>query len=149
MTMKVLSLVGAMAALGALTTAPVAAETAPARAQATAMKESPFACDTLALDPVTRKRHFDVLGPELVAKRLSVRELANGYEFTFASDPATFRDVAEWVGGEKACCPFFNFSLSVSAEHGPLKLQITGRPGTKAFMQSDGADWVRPILASK
>jgi len=53
------------------------------------------------------------------------------------------------MGGEKACCPFFNFSLNVAAEHGLMKLQITGRPGTKAFMRSDGADWVKPVLASR
>jgi hypothetical protein len=119
------------------------------QAQPAVVKESPFACDTQALDPVARKRHFDVLGPKLVAKRLAVRELSNGYEFTWPSDAATYRDVAEWIAGEKACCPFFNFALNVGAEHGPLTLQVTGRPGTKAFMRSDAVDWVKPVLAQK
>jgi hypothetical protein len=149
MTMKVLTLAGTAFALCLISAPPAMAKTMPAPAQATTVKETAFACDTLALDPASRKRHFDVLGPELVAKRIAVRELPSGYEFTFASDAATFSDLVEWVGGEKACCPFFNFSLNVAAEHGPVKLQITGRPGTKAFMRSDGADWVKPILASK
>lgn len=115
-------------------------------AQAT---ESPFACDTLALDPQARKRHFDVLGPEIVAKRVAVEELADGYEFTFASDKATYDQVAEWANGERLCCPFFDISLRATPEHGPLKLRITGRPGTKAFMQSDGAAWLKPVVASR
>ena len=143
-----MSLALATVSLCLMTTFPSNAGTAPATTQ-TVVKQSPFACDTLALDPVARKRHFDVLGPELVAKRVAVRELPDGYEFTWSSDPKTFSDVVEWIGGEKACCPFFNFALIVGAEHGPLKLQVTGRPGTKAFMQSDGADWVKPIVASK
>lgn len=148
---SLLSMPLALAAVsaGLLAAVPADSRTEPMRAHPAVVKESPFACDTLALDPVARKRHFDVLGPELVAKRLAVRELSNGYEFTWASNPATFKDVAEWIDGEKACCPFFNFSLNVGAEHGPLKLQITGRPGTKAFIRSDAADWVKPVLASK
>ncbi len=111
--------------------------------------ESPFACDTLALEPVARKRHFDVLGPEIVKKRLAVEELPDGYEFTLPNDKVTYDHVAEWVNGERACCPFFDISLRATAEHGPLKLRVTGRPGTKAFMQSDGAAWLKPILASR
>jgi len=139
----------ALAAVSAslLVASPVEAKTM--QAQPAVVKQSPFACDTLALDPVARKRHFDVLGPELVAKRLAVRELSDGYEFTWSSDPAMYSDVVEWIGGEKACCPFFNFSLNVGAEHGVMKLAVTGRPGTKAFMQHDGADWVKPVLASR
>lgn len=146
-----LSMPLALAAVSAslLAAVPTDAGTEPTRAQLAVVRESPFACDTLALDPIARKRHFDVLGPELVATRLAVRELPNGYEFAWASDSATFKDVVEWIDGEKACCPFFNFSLYVGAEHGPLKLQITGRPGTKAFIRSDAADWVKPVLASK
>jgi hypothetical protein len=118
-------------------------------AHAERVAESPFACDTLALDPAARKRHFDLLGPELVAARLAVEELPDGYEFTFASDKATYDRIAEWANGERLCCPFFDISLRATPEHGPIKLRITGRPGTKAFMQSDGAEWLKPIVASK
>ena len=111
--------------------------------------ESPFACDTLALDPVARKRHFDVLGPEIVSKRLAVEELPDGYEFTFPNDKKTYDHIAEWVNGERLCCPFFDISLRATPEHGPLKLRVAGRPGTKAFIQSDGANWIKPIVASR
>ena len=117
-------------------------------AHAEQVAESPFACDTLALDPVARKRHFDVLGPEIVAKRIAVEELPDGYEFTLPNDKVTYDHVAEWANGERLCCPFFDISLRATPEHGPLKLRITGRPGTKDFMKADGAKWIKPVQSA-
>jgi hypothetical protein len=139
-----IALASACASLCAVTAAMAAQP-----AHAAAVTESPFACDTLALDPVSRKRHFDVLGPEIVKKRLAVEELADGYEFTLPNDKVTYDHVAEWANGERLCCPFFDISVRATPEHGALKLRITGRPGTKAFMQSDGAAWLKPIVASR
>ena len=114
-------------------------------AAAAVAKQSPFYCDTAALDPPRRTRHFDVLGPELVAKREAVRELRDGYEFDFPSDPETFRQLVEWVDGERECCPFFDISVRAAPEHGPLTMKVTGRPGTKEFIKTDGASWIKPI----
>ena len=117
----------------------------PAAAGGGTKKESPFACDRLALAPAARARHFDVLGPMLVKRRLAVHELADGYEFQFSSDPETMQLVAEWVAGEHLCCPFFDFEMRVEREGGPFWLRLTGRPGTKQFIQADGANWIRPV----
>jgi hypothetical protein len=116
-------------------------------APAAAAKQSPFYCDQGALTPAVRKRHFDVLGPALIAKRISVRELPDGYEFRLPSDPATFKEAAEYIDVERLCCPFFNITLRVAAEGGPLSMSFTGRPGTKAFIAGDGADWISPVSA--
>ena len=110
-----------------------------------AAKPSPFYCDMEALDPARRARHFDVLGPELIAKRAAVRELRDGYEFDFPPDPATFRHLVEWVDGERECCPFFDIALRVQPEHGPLTMKVTGRPGTKDFIRNDAPRWIAPI----
>lgn len=107
-------------------------------------RESPFACDRLALDPARRKRHFDELGPQLRAMRKAVRELPDGYEFQFPSDPQTIALVAEWAAGERVCCPFFNIQLRMAADGGPFWLRLTGRKGTKQFIQVDGASWIKP-----
>jgi hypothetical protein len=104
---------------------------------------SPFACDREALDPVGRKRHFDELGPQLRDAIVGVRELPDGYEFQFSPNPATVAKVAEWAAGERLCCPFFNISLRMDPEHGPFWLRLTGRKGTKAFIQQDGAEWLQ------
>lgn len=110
---------------------------------ATSSHESPFACDRLALDPEARKRHFDELGPALRSMRKAVRELPDGYEFQFPADPKSIAIVAEWAAGERRCCPFFNIQLRMDPEGGPFWLRLTGRKGTKEFIEVDGASWIK------
>jgi len=105
-------------------------------------KDSPFYCNRLALTPEERHRHFDELGPKLRSLRKSVRELSNGYEFEFPGDKAIYQLLSEWAIQEHLCCPFFDISLHLEPEGGPLWLRLTGRPGTKEFMKVDGAAWI-------
>lgn len=107
--------------------------------------ESPFACDRLALDPEARKRHFDELGPALRSMRITVRELPDGYEFQFPSDPKSIAMVAEWAAGERLCCPFFDIQLRMEPEGGPFWLRLTGRKGTKDFIKVDAAGWIKQL----
>lgn len=143
--MKMLSstiVVAGAIAIGAVT---LGLRSAPVAAQVAAARQSPFFCDQGALTPAARKRHFEVLGPALIAKRIRVRDLPDGYEFELPSDSATYRDAAEYIDGERVCCPFFDISLRVTPEGGPLWLRFTGRPGTKAFIAGDGAEWISPV----
>jgi hypothetical protein len=103
--------------------------------------DSPFACDRAALTPQARKRHFDELSPALRARKLSIRELRDGFEFEFPQDTTTFQLVSEWVAGERLCCPFFDIDMHVEREHGNLWLRLTGREGVKQFIRSDFAQW--------
>jgi hypothetical protein len=105
--------------------------------------ESPFACATGALTPAQRKRHFEELGPSLLALRKSVHELADGYEFEFPSDPNTFQRVTEWAIQERLCCPFFDIDVHLEREGGPLWLGLTGREGTKDFIKVEGAALIK------
>ena len=107
--------------------------------------ESPFACDTLALTPEIRKRHFEVLGPKLVSLRTAVRELPNGYEFEFPNKLETYQILSEWVFQESQCCPFFDLNVRLERERGALVMSATGREGTKAFIQADAARWIQPV----
>jgi hypothetical protein len=109
-----------------------------------AEKESPFACNRLALTPEVRKRHFDELGPALRQLKTGHRELSNGYEFSFRADSKTFAMLAEWIDQERLCCPFFDIDLRVDREDGPLWLRLTGRPGTKEFIRADAGPWLQP-----
>ena len=113
---------------------------------ASSKQESPFACDRLALTSEARKRHFDELGPALRSLRKAVRELPDGYEFQFPSDPKTIAMVAEWAVGEHLCCPFFDIQLRMEAERGPFWLRISGREGTKDFIKVDAAAWVKTTI---
>ena len=108
-----------------------------------ARRESPFACDTMALTPQQRKRHFEELGSSLRSLRRSVRELADGYEFEFPADEKTFQLVTEWAIQERLCCPFFDINVRLEREDGPLWLRLTGREGTKDFIKVDGAAWIK------
>jgi hypothetical protein len=118
--------------------------TAPAaKTTATAKHESPFACDRLALNAEERARHFYELGPMLARVKTGVHELANGYELDFPSDAKTFALLAEWVEQERRCCPFFDIDIVIHREGGPVSLRMTGRKGTKEFIEADGKDWIR------
>ncbi len=115
----------------------------PGANQPTEIHESPFACDRLALDPEARKRHFQELGPWLRTLKRSVRELSDGYEFQFPSDPKTIALVAEWAAGERLCCPFFDIQLRLEREGGPFWMRLTGRKGAKEFIKADAAAWIK------
>jgi hypothetical protein len=115
----------------------------PEAGSSTPSHESPLACDRLALDAEARKRHFQELGPALRTLKESVRELPNGYEFRFPSDPKTIAMVAEWAAGERLCCPFFDIQLRMEREGGPFWLRLTGRKGTKDFIEADAAAWIK------
>ena len=104
--------------------------------------ESPLACNVAALTPEERRRHFDELGPRLRSLKKDVRELADGYELEFPSDPATYRLLTEWAAGERACCPFFDVEVRSMREGGPVFLRLTGRKGVKQFIEVDGAAWL-------
>jgi hypothetical protein len=100
-------------------------------------RESPFACDALALSPEARKRHFEELQPALLKLKKSTRELPDGYEFEFPADNSTYQLLTEWAFQERLCCPFFDIDLRFDREGGPLWLRLTGRPGTKEFIKEE------------
>lgn len=105
--------------------------------------QSPFACNTAALSPAQRKQHFEVVAPQLRKLKTAVRELPNGYAFAFPNDAKTFAMLAQWVEEERRCCPFFEITLRFEKEGGPLWMELTGRPGTKQFIEADARDWVK------
>jgi hypothetical protein len=97
----------------------IASISMPAIMQA-AKHETPLACDRSALSSEQRKRHFDEVGAALLSLKRSTNELAGGFEFEFPADAAVYQLLAEWVGGERLCCPFFDINLHVEKEGGPL-----------------------------
>jgi len=106
-----------------------------------ARTESPFACNRLALNEQQRRRHFDELSPTLRGLKTQVAELPDGFEFQFPSDQKTFQLLAEWIDGERVCCPFFDIDLRSQREGGLLTLRLTGRDGVKQFIRADFAKW--------
>ena len=105
---------------------------------------APFACNRMALDAAARQRHFEILGPALRSLHRQVRELPDGFEFEFSADPPAVQKAAEWVAGERLCCPFLDIDLRFPHDDGGFWLRLTGGQGVKQFIRADFDRWFRP-----
>lgn len=52
----------------------------------------------------------------------------------FAATEDTLLAIARTVDAERQCCRFLRFSITVEPDGGPLSLELTGPPGTGAFI---------------
>lgn len=64
-------------------------------------------------------------------------ETDTGYRFRFASDAENLLTVAEWIGHEQICCPFFVFDLHIEASDPYFYLEIAGPDGAKEIIRSE------------
>jgi hypothetical protein len=51
--------------------------------------------------------------------------------------------LTEWISGERVCCPFFDITMRVEREGGPIKLRLTGKNGVKQFIEAEGTAWIK------
>jgi hypothetical protein len=96
-----------------------------------------FVCDLTVMDAEQRARHVQLTQALMSEDRQETRELEDGLAFRFAADSAVILKIAEFIGNERRCCPFFNFVLEVGAEGAPIWLRITGVEGVKQFLYSE------------
>jgi hypothetical protein len=100
-------------------------------------------CDMTVFSPEERERHIAAIRQMLAAVR-EAQEIADGYAFRFEPDSAILIKLAEFIAGERLCCPFLNFDLRVEAGGGPVWLRLTGPEGVKEFLRMElsgfGAD---------
>jgi hypothetical protein len=92
----------------------------------------PIACRANALDKTERARQQELL-KLMRASAQSKEELADGYAFRLATDPALFQKAAEWISLERRCCPFMEFGLEWKQDDS-VWVRFTGGPGVKAFI---------------
>lgn len=109
----------------------------PMSAQAHDNSKPVFACNMNAMTKEQRKRQSQFLTPALHSQRLSAKEVEDGYEFTFPSDAHTLQLVAEWIGNERLCCPFFTFDVRLRNGAEPMTLHIAGPEGVKEFIRAE------------
>ena len=100
--------------------------------------QSKFYCNPRALNPGERARHKQ-LTEKLNAKRKEIVETEKGYEFQYGPADVSLAELAEWVGAESKCCPFFDFHIDVEREGKLLCLRLTGEEGIKAFIRAEFA----------
>ena len=98
-----------------------------------------FVCNMNALTPEQRSLHR-AFGEQLRSALLTVRELANGYEFEFPLNAATYDALSRITPLEHACCPFF--TITVRLEDAKLFWQLTGRDGVKPIIRTEFVDWL-------
>ena len=95
--------------------------------------ESAPACDLGAIKARQREAH-QALAARLFTEVVEAREeIAEGYAFRFPA--GSYADVAAFIANERLCCPFFTFSLEVTANQGPIWLRITGGEAAKAVLR--------------
>ena len=93
-----------------------------------------IACDMSALSEGERERHA-AARDAWVAAVLARKDLEEGLEFRLPATPQLLTTVAEFIGFERRCCPFFTFEVHVDS--GPeMVFRLTGPAGTKAFLES-------------
>jgi hypothetical protein len=99
-------------------------------------EEAVIACDLNAIASEERDQHTEaVRGVFAVVQE--VKEVSNGYAFRLPADSALLRSAAEFIANERLCCPFFEFSLTITPNGGPIWLQLAGAQGVKEFVGSE------------
>jgi hypothetical protein len=87
-------------------------------------------------------------GPELAARRVGVlaairrdqqevRWLPDGVALRFAAEPERLATLAAFIELERQCCAFLRFRLTVEPGGGPVRLELTGPPGTRDFLAAE------------
>jgi hypothetical protein len=100
------------------------------------VKESPLVCNDGALNALQRERLVGLLR-EFRAAKQETRELADGYAFRLPASAGMIQDLAEYMSIVRLCSPYFETTLEVECEGGPVWLKITGRDGVKELVRTE------------
>ena|SRR5690349_3654558 len=92
----------------------------------------PIAC---TLDRAAIERQRGQLLPGLVPLATARIPLPDGLRLSFAPTAEALAAIIRTVDAERRCCLFFRFQLTFEPGLGPLTLDITGPPGTGAFLE--------------
>jgi hypothetical protein len=85
-----------------------------------------------ALSAAERDRQKELL-ETVRGKVRQMVETDDGFELQVPSDPASFMEVAEWVGLERRCCAFAEFAI-LSRRDETVWVRLTGGPGAKEVL---------------
>ncbi len=98
--------------------------------------ETSFYCNTKSLS-VAEWAHKMQISAKMKIARADRKELPNGYAFRFRPEAVSLIELADWVSSEARCCPFFDMSIEVEPDGGPLWLRLTGKEGVKQFIRME------------
>lgn len=93
----------------------------------------PIAC---SLSPEALAARREGLLADL-ARRAEHREtLPNGVRLTLRPEPDALTTIVRVVEAERRCCAFLRFDIAVAPDDGPITLEVSGPPGTRAFLEA-------------
>src|SRR5215208_3317448 len=93
-------------------------------------------CDMGVFTPQQRDSHIHNT-IQLIQEIQSIKEVENGYSFTFPNETERVAQIAEFISNERLCCPFLQFTLRVSSLSEPISVSLTGPMGTQEFLQAE------------
>jgi hypothetical protein len=96
-----------------------------------AMSELPVAC---SLDPAALEARREGLVADLLQRAEAHEVLPNGHRLRFAAADDTLGLIARAIDGERRCCRFLRFHVTVEPDEGPIVLDLTGPEGTRDFL---------------
>src|SRR5262245_22144196 len=95
------------------------------------MESLPIAC---TLDADSLKARREGLLADLLRRADEHREVSEGYHFRFAASDGIIPLISRAIDGERRCCRFLRFRLTVEPGGGPIDLELTGPAGTAEFL---------------
>ncbi len=96
------------------------------------MTDLPIAC---TLDLISLEQQKSGLLPGLAQQAIARVPVSEGLRLTFAPTSEVWAAIARTVDAERQCCPFLRFQLTIEPGSGPVILEVTGPPGTGAFLE--------------
>jgi hypothetical protein len=91
----------------------------------------PVVCTLTSATIETRKA---ALLPGLVARAERTEDTSEGLRIRLPGD--ALRDVLCTVDAERQCCRFLRFTIIAEPDEGPIWLDLSGPPGTRAFLSA-------------
>ena len=98
--------------------------------------ESPLVCNDRALNP-TQFGRLGALIKGFRAAKQEVRESADGYAIRLPVSAEHIQDIAEYMSLVRLCSPYFETTLLVECERGPVWLKLGGRQGVKEHLRTE------------
>ena len=91
----------------------------------------PIAC---SLTPDQRAALQTDLLPALARRARALHPIDNGVSLLFDSSSETLGAIVTAIENERHCCQFFRFQLTLEPAQGPIRVDVTGPPGTSDFL---------------
>ncbi|HEY5619885.1 MAG TPA: hypothetical protein VIK60_18230 [Vicinamibacterales bacterium] len=91
----------------------------------------PIVCTLTPETLATRKAE---LLPGLFRQAETIEPTRDGYSLRFAASSEMLHAIAVAIDGERRCCRFLRFDLTVEPDGGPVVLTLSGPPGAREFV---------------